>query len=49
MSASPSAEPVIGENRAVFTSNLQMLKEQAARLTSALQEIEAQIKAFEPR
>lgn len=49
ISASPPAEPVIGESRTIFTSNLQILKEQAARLTSALQEIEAQIKNFEPR
>ena len=41
------AQPVIGTNRTSGSVNLQLLKEQAERLTSALEEIQRQIKMFE--
>lgn len=44
---SVEAEAVIGEQKRSYTSNLQMLKEQANRLAQALKNIEAQIKSFE--
>lgn len=44
---SQQAEAVVGDEKRGNTSNLQMLKEQAGRLTQALKNIEAQIKSFE--
>ena len=41
------AESVVGGQKRRYTSNLQMLKEQARRLTRALKNIETQIKSFE--
>lgn len=42
-----SAQPVLGKNRTSGRVNLQLLKEQAERLTSALEDIQRQIKMFE--
>ncbi|MDJ0624416.1 MAG: hypothetical protein QNJ17_15740 [Desulfocapsaceae bacterium] len=41
------AQPVIETSRTSGSVNLQLLKEQAERLTSALEEIQRQIKMFE--
>lgn len=42
-----SSQPVIGAGRTSGSVNLQLLKEQAERLTSALEDIQRQIKMFE--
>ena len=42
-----AAQPVIGIPRTVGSVNLQRLKEQAERLTNALEDIQRQIKVFE--
>lgn len=42
-----SSQPVIGAGRTSGSINLQLLKEQAERLTSALEDIQRQIKMFE--
>lgn len=42
-----SSQPVIGTGRTSGSINLQLLKEQAERLTSALEDIQRQIKMFE--